>query len=156
MSGRKNSGGTRSYGSRNYKSRGSSAPQRQPQRGRSYSTVSSKDSLKSADTKNRLTVTKPVDNQNNIKQPSSMKNFIASAAGVAAGSAVGHAVGNTMSKAINSPQAIESTSSRGGIGICSTEVLQFFQCASQNSNLDTCKAFHNMMLECHHRHQFHN
>lgn len=55
---------------------------------RSYSTVSSKDSLKSADTKNRLTVTKPVDNQNNIKQPSSMKNFIASAAGVAAGSAV--------------------------------------------------------------------
>lgn len=64
-----------------------------------------------------------------------------------------------MSRAINSPQstqAIESTSSRGGVGICSTEVLQFFECASQNSNLDTCKAFHNMMLECHHRHQFHN
>lgn len=52
---------------------------------RVYSTVSSNDSLKPAETKNRITITKDADKN---KQSSSIKNFMASATGVAAGSAV--------------------------------------------------------------------
>ncbi|XP_033207705.1 coiled-coil-helix-coiled-coil-helix domain-containing protein 2-like isoform X3 [Belonocnema kinseyi] len=97
---------------------------------------------------------------NENKEPSAMQHLMGSAAGVAAGSAIGHAVGKALSNKIEPQlsQAVESVSSfsKTNEDICSVEIRKFFECASQKKQLENCKIFHNLMLECQERHQFQN
>ncbi|KAF7379695.1 hypothetical protein HZH68_016643 [Vespula germanica] len=110
----------------------------------------------------RYTTTTQDRKTNPINPKSSTGNFqnIAStAAGVAAGSVVGHVIGNVLSSGIGHGNSVNAGSSSDYSNvteeICSPEIRQFFECASKNEDLDTCKSFHNTWFECQKRYSQH-
>ncbi|XP_043684632.1 coiled-coil-helix-coiled-coil-helix domain-containing protein 10, mitochondrial-like isoform X1 [Vespula pensylvanica] len=87
------------------------------------------------------------------------QNIASTAAGVAAGSVVGHVIGNVLSSGIGHGNSVNAGSSSDYSNvteeICSPEIRQFFECASKNEDLDTCKSFHNTWFECQKRYSQH-
>lgn len=83
--------------------------------------------------------------------PSSVfQNAASTAAGVAVGSVIGQAIGSTLAGNmghVSSGKDSKNTSTHVQ-GICVQEIREFFECASRNEDLDTCKAFHNNWMKC--------
>ncbi|KAK2585959.1 hypothetical protein KPH14_010536 [Odynerus spinipes] len=95
----------------------------------------------------RYATTTQDNNKNHKGQSANFPNIASTAAGVAAGSVVGHVIGNALAGAVGHGNSVNAVSPPDHVNIveeiCSSEIRQFFECASKNEDLNTCKSFHN-------------
>ncbi|XP_016907832.1 coiled-coil-helix-coiled-coil-helix domain-containing protein 2-like [Apis cerana] len=84
---------------------------------------------------------------NNSSQSSTFQSAASTAAGVAVGSIIGQAIGSTLAGNINHVSSAKAES-KNSEEPCIPEIREFFECASRNEDLDTCKAYHDMWMKC--------
>merc|ERR1719414_2314782 len=85
------------------------------------------------------------------EQPSLMKQMAVTAGGVAIGSVVGSAVTGMMSGGSSSApaqQAPPPAQAPQPEGPCALEIKQFIQCAENQSDLNLCEGFSQVMKDC--------
>ncbi|CAK9828832.1 Coiled-coil-helix-coiled-coil-helix domain-containing protein 10, mitochondrial [Anthophora retusa] len=94
----------------------------------------------------------------NSNMSSAFQSAASTAAGVAVGSVIGQAIGSTLSDNkghVTSAKVDPASNSQDAQELCIPEIREFFECASRNENLDTCKNFHNMWMKCQNKYKQH-
>ncbi|KOC66104.1 Coiled-coil-helix-coiled-coil-helix domain-containing protein 2, mitochondrial [Habropoda laboriosa] len=94
----------------------------------------------------------------NSSTSSAFQSAMSTAAGVAVGSLIGQAIGSTLSDNkghVISAKDDQASNSPNTQELCVPEIREFFECASRNENLDTCKNIHNMWMKCQNKYKQH-